>query len=104
MSLLDERIDHRFGVLAYYAHEHEVARLALHQNGDLAVVAAEVQVTFPMTRYGPVFGLCWTLADRYRLGDPATVGGFLRVIASGASRGCAAGAATAFSSGLRAPG
>src|SRR4030095_1589874 len=84
MSVLEERIYHRFGVLAHYAHEHEVARLALHQGGDLAVVAAEEQVSLPVARHGPVFGLGWTLADRYRLGDPAMVGALLRVMARAA--------------------
>ena len=41
MRLLDQRGDDRFGVLACHSHQHDVARLAFHQRGDLAVVTAE---------------------------------------------------------------
>jgi hypothetical protein len=37
--------------------------VALDQRRDLAVVAAEQQVAFPVTRYGPILNRCWTLTD-----------------------------------------
>ena len=48
VCLLDQRIDDRLGGLILDSDQHHVACMTLHQGGDLAVVATEQQVTFPV--------------------------------------------------------
>jgi hypothetical protein len=38
VRLLDESIDHRLAALVRHAHEHQIARLTIHQGDDLAEV------------------------------------------------------------------
>jgi len=71
VSVLDECVDHRLGVLARHSDQHHIARVALHQRRDLAIVATEQQVTFPVARYGSIRSLSRTLPDRYRVRDLA---------------------------------
>ena len=81
VRLLDKRVDLRLGVLALDPDQHHVARVAFHQGGDLAVVAAEQQVTFPVARHCTVLDLGGALTDRDGVGDPAVIARLLRVMA-----------------------
>ena len=45
--MLDQCVDHRLGVFALDPDQHHVTGMALNEGRDLAVVAAEQQVTFP---------------------------------------------------------
>lgn len=78
--MLDQGIDHRLGVLAVDLGEHHVARVALYERCELAIVATEQQIAFSVTRHGPVFNRGGALTDRYRVGDPAVNLGLLRVM------------------------
>ena len=64
-SVLDERVDDRLRVFAFQLHQHHVSRLALDQRRDLAVAAAEDQVSFPMTGHRPILDRSGPLADRH---------------------------------------
>ena len=66
----DQRVDDRFGVLAGYLHQHQIAGLPLHQRGDLSVPITEQQVALPVSRHCPIFGAGRPLADRDGVGDP----------------------------------
>ena len=70
-GMANECVDDRLGVLARRPNQHHVTRLSFHQRRDLAVVAAEQQVAFPVTRDGPILSLRGLLADRYGVGDLA---------------------------------
>ena len=80
MRLLNQCIDHRLGVFAFDPHEHHVARVTFDQGGDLAVVAAEQEITFPVTGHSTILGLSRSLADTDRIGDAAMTGALLRVM------------------------
>ncbi len=80
MSVLDERIDDGLCVFAVDPNQHAVATVTLHQGGDLAVVAAEQQITFPVAGYRPVLNLSRPLADRHRTNNAAMIGRLLRVM------------------------
>ena len=67
MGLLDKRVDYRLGVFAFYSGKQHVASMTFDQGCDLAVVAAEQQVTFPVARYGAI--LSRSLTDRARRGS-----------------------------------
>ena len=73
-------VDHRLGVFALDPDQHHVTGMALNEGRDLAVVAAEQQVTFPVARHRPVLSLCWALADRDSVRDPAVIARLLRVM------------------------
>ncbi len=81
MCLLDQRIDHRLGVLALHPGQHHVAGMAFHQGGDLAVVAAEQEVTLPVAGHGTIFNLGRPFADRHGIGNAAVIVRLLRVMA-----------------------
>jgi hypothetical protein len=66
--------------LAGYLDEHEVARLSLHQRGDLAVVRPEHQIAFPVTWHSAVLDRCRAFADRHGIDDLAVDVGLLRVM------------------------
>jgi hypothetical protein len=78
--IVDQRADDRLSVLGAYFHEHEVPRLSLDERGDLAVVAAEQQVSLPVTRHRTIFGGRRPLADRHRAEDLPTDDSLLRVM------------------------
>src|SRR5471032_481940 len=80
LGVLDERIDDRFCVLARNLRKHHVARVTLNQRRDLAVLAAEQQITFPVTGHGTVFSRGRTLADRDGVRDLTVNRGLLRVM------------------------
>ena len=63
MGLFDERVDHRLGIFTFYSGEQHVATMTLNQGCDLTVVAAEYEVTFPVTRYGTILDLGRSFAD-----------------------------------------
>ncbi len=50
VCMLDERVDDRPGVFAGDSDQHHVTRMAFNQGRDLAVIAADEQVTFPVAR------------------------------------------------------
>jgi hypothetical protein len=79
--ILDQRIDHGFGVLACQLHQHQVARLTFDQCGDLAVAPAEHQVPFPVARHRAIFDKRRAFADRHCVGDLPMDCGLLRVMA-----------------------
>lgn len=60
--------------------------MALDQGRNLAVLAAEQQVAFPVPGYGQVFRAGWTLADRDGVGDSAVIVRLLGVMARTAYR------------------
>ena len=47
--MLDERINDRLGIFAIDLREHDVARLTLDECCNLAILAAEQEITFPVT-------------------------------------------------------
>ena len=53
--MLDERINDGLGVFAGHFDEHHVTRLALNQGRDLAVMATDDQIAFPVSRYSAIF-------------------------------------------------
>ena len=55
--------------------------MTLNQSCDLAVLAAEQQVSLPVTRYRAIFSLGWAFPDRDGISDLTMIGGFLRVVA-----------------------
>ena len=50
LCVLDERINDRLRIFAIDLREDDVASLALDQRCNLAILAAERKVTFPVTR------------------------------------------------------
>jgi hypothetical protein len=74
LGLLDQGIDDGLGILAVDLGQQQVARMALEERGDLAVVAAEQQVAFPVPRHGALFNAGRALTDRDRVGDPTVIG------------------------------
>jgi len=103
--MLDECIDYRPGVFAGHSDQHHVAGVSLYQRCDLTVVAADDQVTFPMTRDRSIFHCDGPLTYRDGASNPA-----VSVCSSAyddvidAWRVCAADAAIALSSRPRGPG
>ena len=73
-------VDDRLRVLGGKLDEHEVARLPLHQRRNLAVVGAEQQIAFPVTRHSAILDRCRAFADRHGAQDLAMVVGLLRVM------------------------
>jgi hypothetical protein len=55
-------------------------RLAFDQPCDLAVVSAEHQISFPVTRHGAILGGCGAFADRHGTDDLPVDLGLLRVM------------------------
>jgi hypothetical protein len=53
--------------------------LALDQRRDLAVAAAEDQISFPMTRHRPILDRNGPVADRYGIGNLTVDRSLLRV-------------------------
>src|ERR1700687_3720130 len=70
--MLDQGVDDRLRIFAANLDQHRIAGMALDQGRNLAVLAAEQQVAFPVPGYGPVFHAGRTLTDRDGVGD-ATV-------------------------------
>jgi hypothetical protein len=83
---LDQRIDDRFGVFARDLYQHHIAGLPLDQGGNLAVLAAEQKIAFPVAGNRSIFDRRRPLADRDRAGDPAVIVGLLRVMPRAAHR------------------
>ncbi len=81
VSMLDERVDHRFGVFALHSDQHDVSSMALNEGRDLAVASAHDQVAFPVTWHSAILDAGRSFSDRYRVGDSAVVVGLLRVMA-----------------------
>jgi hypothetical protein len=54
--------------------------LTFNERRDLAVLAAEEQVTFPVARKRTIFDCRGTLADRYRISDLPVDAGLLRMV------------------------
>ena len=54
VRMLDEGIDYRLGVFAGYSDQHHVTRMTFNQGCDLAVVTANDQITFPVSRNGSI--------------------------------------------------
>jgi len=84
VCLHDERVDHCLGVFALHPSKHHIASLSLYERRDLAIIIAEDQVTFPVSRYGSIFGFCRPLADRDRVTDAANICLGSRLIVDGA--------------------
>src|SRR5262245_38801503 len=80
VRVLDEGVDDGLGIFAVDLREHDVAGLPFDQGGNLAIVAAKQEVTFPVTRQRTVVGRSGTLADGYRVGDSTVNAGLLRVV------------------------
>jgi len=80
VGLLNECVDHRLCIFARHPAQHDKPCVALYQCRDLTVVAAEQQVTFPVTRYGAVLNLGRTFPDRDCVADPAVILCLLRVM------------------------
>jgi hypothetical protein len=55
--------------------------MTLDQDCDLAVLAAEQEITLPVTRYRTILSLGRAFPDRHRIGNPAMIGCLLRVVA-----------------------
>src|SRR5271170_2165213 len=79
--MLDQRVDDRLRIFAANLDQHRIAGMALDQSRNLAVLAAEQEVTFPVPGYGPVFHAGRTLADRDGAGDSAVIVCLLGVMA-----------------------
>mgnify|MGYP001813444290 CR=1 FL=1 len=80
MGLLDERVDHRLGVLALDPGEQHIAAMTFHQGCDLAVLATEQEITLPMTRYRTILSFSGAFADRDDVSDLTTVCCLVRVV------------------------
>src|SRR5210317_1999880 len=87
--MLDECIDDGLSIFAGYSYQHHVTCMTLNQGCDLTVVAADDQVTFPVTRHSPIFYRSRPLADRDGAGNPAMCSRLLRVTTPAAHRSCA---------------
>ena len=55
VGMLDQRVNDGLGVFALHPDQHDVTRMTFHQCCNLAVVAADEQVAFPVTRDGSIF-------------------------------------------------
>ena len=55
MSMVDQRVDDRLGILVVDFDQHDVACFPFNECCNQIVLAAEQQVTFPVTGYGPIF-------------------------------------------------
>lgn len=55
MRLLNQCINNCFRIFLLYLRQHYVARMTLHQCGDMASVGASDQITFPVTRNCAIF-------------------------------------------------
>ena len=55
--------------------------MTLHERRDIAVLAAEDQITFPMTGDGSVLYRCGSLADRDGVSNPAVITRLLGMVA-----------------------
>ena len=86
MRLLDECVDDRPGVFAGDPDQHHVTCVSLDQGCDLTIIAADDQVTFPVTRHSSIFYRGRPLTDRDGAGNPAVCGGLLRVTTPAAHR------------------
>ena len=62
VSMLNECVDHRFGVFVLNSNQHDVASMPLNQRRDLTIVAADNQVTLPVSGQCSVFNRGGTLA------------------------------------------
>jgi hypothetical protein len=54
VCLLDQRVDHRFVIGAWYSNQHHVASMSFYQGRDLTVIAVNQQITLPVTRHGTI--------------------------------------------------
>jgi len=66
------------GVPTGQFNERRKARVALNQGGNLTVIPAEQQVSFPMPWNSSVISLCRPFPDRDRIGNLAASILFLR--------------------------
>jgi len=89
VRVFDQRVDHGLCVLAADPYEHDVARVTLHERGNLAVMAPHQQITFPVAGHGPVFDLSRAFADGYHAGELAMIGRLLSVVARTSHGACA---------------
>ena len=80
VGLPNECVDYCLCIFARHPDQHDKPCMAFHQGRYLAVVAAAQQVTFPVTRYGSVFGFSRSLSDRDRISNPAVVAPLLCVM------------------------
>jgi hypothetical protein len=64
VRMLDECIDHRLGVFAGYPYQHHVTCMTFNQGCDLTVVAADYQVTFPVSWNRSILDCGWSLPYR----------------------------------------
>jgi hypothetical protein len=80
VGVLDQRIHDCLSILLADLREHHIARLTFNERRDLAVLAAEQQITFPVSRERAIFDRRGTLANRYRISDLAVDAGLLRMV------------------------
>jgi hypothetical protein len=69
MRLFNQRADDCLGISALNSNQHAVARVAFYEGSDLAVIAADQQITFPVSRYRTILYLSGTLTNRNRIPD-----------------------------------
>jgi hypothetical protein len=70
--------NYNIGVSARQFNERGKTRVALDQGGNLTVIPAEQQVSFPMPWNSSVISLCRPFPDRDRIGNLAASILFLR--------------------------
>ena len=70
-------------------HQHHVTGLTLDQGGDLAVIAAEEEIPFPVAGHRTILRLRWPLTDRDRIEDRPWLPSSAYDAASGAWPVCA---------------
>jgi hypothetical protein len=72
LHLPNEGIDDAGRVFARNVDQHHIAGLPLNQSGNVTVLPAGYQVTFPMTRDRAIFHLSRSIPDRDCIDDLAT--------------------------------
>ena len=61
----DQGADNTVAVLAFDFDQHDKARAAFDQRGDMAVSGAAQQVAFPVAGNGAILDFCWSVPDRH---------------------------------------
>ena len=73
MSMVDQRIYDRLGILAVDFDQHDIAGMTFDECCNLTIVAAEKQATFPVTGDGPILHRVRTFDNRYCADDSAVM-------------------------------